>query len=155
PPTVVKDTLVVNMSNKAAYNSSADEWHVQLTCGKFLRMGDPPVTVDSVLWRTPENDDLPSSSEKNGTFVLNLPNPIAHGNYNCYVNSTGSACPQGQIPSSGSMQITGDEADLLLLRSRLDYEHERNNRLEDLVKNLTRRIEQLAHTGGMLLMNCN
>nr|KAG5701388.1 hypothetical protein BaRGS_032720 [Batillaria attramentaria] len=51
PPTMEAGNLAVSETRTAVYNNLTHTWHVQLTCGTFTDLGQPPVDV---VWKKAE-----------------------------------------------------------------------------------------------------
>ena len=75
--------------------------------------------------QTPLNQTLPSTSYKNGRFLLAVPNPIANGEYRCSIagSSPAVACLQSSdytpLLQGASIVVDALEARLALLQGRL------------------------------------
>ncbi|KAK7111147.1 uncharacterized protein [Littorina saxatilis] len=83
-PKTQSGQMEVHQDRKAVRDVTTNLWRVQLTCGQFSDRGHPPVDV---IWKTPDGEQLASSSFENSNFHLLLPNPTKGGNYSCSLPS--------------------------------------------------------------------
>nr|KAG5710841.1 hypothetical protein BaRGS_026992 [Batillaria attramentaria] len=96
-PITTDDQLHVTMLPDAVYVNSTRQYHVQLACGDFLPVWGHRA---SVVWKTPDNQTLPSTSGENGRFLLSVPIPVVTGEYSCILDDTSRpvcACRVAQI----------------------------------------------------------
>ncbi|KAK7471651.1 hypothetical protein BaRGS_00035698, partial [Batillaria attramentaria] len=83
-PVLQDGRLVAHVLPKPVFDPVTGESHVQLSCGTFLSRGSNPV---SVTWKTPKGLTLDSTTYSNGQFLLNLPNPVHGGWYQCEIDN--------------------------------------------------------------------
>nr|KAG5689077.1 hypothetical protein BaRGS_010611 [Batillaria attramentaria] len=83
-PVLQDGRLVAHVLPKPVFDPVTGESHVQLSCGAFLSRGSNPV---SVTWKTPKGLTLDSTTYSNGQFLLNLPNPVHGGWYQCEIDN--------------------------------------------------------------------
>nr|KAG5690256.1 hypothetical protein BaRGS_026708 [Batillaria attramentaria] len=83
-PVLQDGRLVAHVLPKPVFDPVTGESHVQLSCGTFLSRGSNPV---SVTWKTPKGLTLDNTAYSNGQFLLNLPNPVHGGWYQCEIDN--------------------------------------------------------------------
>nr|KAG5697269.1 hypothetical protein BaRGS_031265 [Batillaria attramentaria] len=115
-PKMSDGKLHVQTKRGAAVDNRTGQWSMELECGHFTSLGQPPVIVD---WTTPAGKTYNSSYYTNGTFVLTLTNPIDSGNYSCQLSRdspVGMCVSEDKLVSSkASMYVDGNELKLTLL----------------------------------------
>nr|KAG5709745.1 hypothetical protein BaRGS_027770 [Batillaria attramentaria] len=119
-PLTTDGQLHVKMLPQAAYNISIQQFQVQLSCGDFLPEWMPKV---SVLWKTPSNKTLPSTSMDNGRFLLSVPNPVVSGEYTCVLDDTSPAslCVDSDSPlkQGATTSVDGVQAQLAIMGAQI------------------------------------
>ncbi|PVD36197.1 hypothetical protein C0Q70_03172 [Pomacea canaliculata] len=112
-------------------NATLSPLHAQLSCGQFVNLGQPPV---SVTWLTPSGENTTSTSSGNGTFLLSLQNPVEGGNYTCMILPSASATCGARhgIQNVSSLLVDGTTTRLQLIEERLSaLERHDNSTLKD------------------------
>nr|KAG5700939.1 hypothetical protein BaRGS_034224 [Batillaria attramentaria] len=108
-PITTDGQLHVTMLPDAVYVNSTRHYHVQLACGDFLP--------------TPDNQTLSSTSEKNGRFLLSVPNPVVSGEYSCVIDDTSPATlcvPSGSpLQRGATVNVDGVQAQLVIMETRM------------------------------------
>ncbi|KAK7455346.1 hypothetical protein BaRGS_00039467, partial [Batillaria attramentaria] len=92
-------SLTVTQNRAAVVDDVTGELHVDISCGTFTDLGQPPVNV---VWQTPSGDLLKSTSYADGRFHLLLENPVTGGNYTCRLSSDSHTA--GCLPSSDPLR---------------------------------------------------
>nr|KAG5710842.1 hypothetical protein BaRGS_026993 [Batillaria attramentaria] len=123
-PITTDDQLHVTMLPDAVYVNSTRQYHVQLACGDFLPVWGHRA---SVVWKTPDNQTLSSTSGENGRFLLSVPNPVVSGEYSCILDDTSPAslCVQGGSPlqRGATVNVDGVQAQFVTLEARYQQEN--------------------------------
>nr|QBA18394.1 VIgL family C1q-related protein 4 isoform 1 [Littorina littorea] len=112
----------------AEYDNSTHQYHVVLRCGTFTYPTHPPFDV---TWETPSGQTEQSSSYKDGSFLLKLPNPVEGGTYTCRLPLS-AACLHGGT-GEPTLTVAKMEARLAVLEARQEGE---NSELKSLVRDL-------------------
>ncbi|KAK7090717.1 hypothetical protein V1264_010479 [Littorina saxatilis] len=99
----------------AVRDDVTQDWTLQLHCGQFVDLGQPP--VQDVAWKTPSGEVRNSSYQDNGTFVLSVPSPVQGGNYSCRLPPSAPAvrCLTATSPLNAAAQLYVDDKDAILL----------------------------------------
>lgn len=138
PETAVVDSrgLRAIYHHHAVYDPVTRDWHAQLTCEGLLSLGQPPV---SIVWKTPSGAILPSSSQQNGTFTLNIPNPPQDGAYTCLPSNQSSLHGCGALPlhTSATTHVSSYDARFATMEARMRELQTQNADLIHTVQTLT------------------
>lgn len=120
-------------------------WHVKLSCGTFLNLGQPPITV---RWTISNGTVLPSTSYENGVFFLIISNPVQSDSYSCQVDprAPAVACASFRSPvrAQPRFRVEAMEARVILLEACLSELPARDTELSARITELTDRDAQLA-----------
>ncbi|KAK7474920.1 hypothetical protein BaRGS_00033807, partial [Batillaria attramentaria] len=81
-PSTTDDELHAVLEAVKIQTGKTSEWRVRLSCGTFLGLGHPSV---SVVWKTPSDKTLPSTSYDRGAFYLDIDRTEA-GLYSCQID---------------------------------------------------------------------
>ncbi|KAK7499199.1 hypothetical protein BaRGS_00009459 [Batillaria attramentaria] len=141
PPETDSGVLTVTQNRRVAVQDHVTgTWRVQLTCGLFTDLGEPPVHV---VWKTPSGTSLLSTNYESGNFHLLLENPVVGGNYSCSLNnSPAAACLHGEDPMLREVTVYVDE-----MQARLTLIEAHQRALESGLKtenaNLTQHVQGL------------
>lgn len=161
-PVLEDDRLTVSLLPEAVYSDVTRQWHLQLSCGHFVNLGNPAV---SVLWTTPSGEVLESSFQRGGFFVLTLPNSVLGGTYSCFIDkaSPALACTKSvRPPSKAGAYVTVDavESRVTLLEAHLAGLQEENrsvhallNAKDKMIANLTSELEGREERFAMAVAN--
>ncbi|XP_070184662.1 uncharacterized protein, partial [Littorina saxatilis] len=114
PPATQDGAFYVTLSD-AVRDDVTQDWTLQLHCGQFVDLGQPPA-VD-VAWKTPSGEVRNSSYRDNDTFVLSVPSPVQGGNYSCRLPPSAPAvrCLTATSPLNAAAQLYVDDKDAILL----------------------------------------
>nr|KAG5700943.1 hypothetical protein BaRGS_034228 [Batillaria attramentaria] len=119
-PITTDGQLHVTMLPDAVYVNSTRHYHVQLACGDFLPVWGHRA---SVLWKTPNNQTLSSTSDENGRFLLSVPNPVVSGEYSCVIDDTSPASlcvPSGSpLRRGATVNVDGVQAQFVIMEARM------------------------------------
>ncbi|XP_025079790.1 uncharacterized protein LOC112555570 [Pomacea canaliculata] len=147
------EALWAQQERATVYDNNTGQLHVQLSCGKYVTTGNPPVSVE---WKFPSGETQLVSTHINGKFFLTLPNPVEGGNYTCRLSSRFP--PVSCLPRNSSVfassSVTVDEVKIRLsllegeqemnkiekqdLREEVDRLKEENQKLREIANNLQR-----------------
>ncbi|PVD18516.1 hypothetical protein C0Q70_21065 [Pomacea canaliculata] len=72
------ESLSARQERVAVYDNKTGQLHVQLSCGGYVIIGHPPLSVE---WTFPSGEKHLTSIHINGFFIINLPNPVEGGSY--------------------------------------------------------------------------
>ncbi|KAK7090420.1 uncharacterized protein [Littorina saxatilis] len=132
------NNLHVTQQPVAEYDNSTDQYHVVLRCGTFEYPTQPPFDV---TWETPLGQTEQSSSYKDGTFLLKLPNPVEGGTYTCRLPPS-AACLHGNGTGEATLTVDKTEARLAVLEARQESLENKNSDLTN--KYTTLKLEKDA-----------
>ncbi|KAK7474544.1 hypothetical protein BaRGS_00034189, partial [Batillaria attramentaria] len=151
-PVLQDGRLVAHVLPKPVFDPVTGESHVQLSCGTFLSRGSNPV---SVTWKTPKGLTLDSTAYSNGHFLLNLPNPVHGGWYQCEIDNPSPSAMSTCMRDASSLQrgafVDVDEVQVRLtlaeslqgatreIRSELDRQDKVDANFADEMENLRAR----------------
>jgi len=153
PPAVDGGVLRMQQDTTAVFNKYTGEYEVQLTCGRFAFLGEPPV---SIVWNTPKaGETLTSTSMENGTFHLTLTNPIKGGDYVCQLSANAPSClsSSSALLLTSRMTLNSTQALVTLQQAPpVNYQVLNNDmrdeihQLENKVNNATNYVQQLTNS---------
>lgn len=149
-PTTVTGRLDISQrADVAVYDNRTREWHIQLTCGDFRRLGQPHVQLE---WTTPMGVGNTTQSDDGRFFRLLLPNPVVGGNYSCrlHPDSPAARCfyPGHPLLTGDSVHVDETEATFALMRAEQQYLLSENQALHREVDELRRQVEWLMANVG-------
>ncbi|XP_070183112.1 uncharacterized protein [Littorina saxatilis] len=117
--------LHVTQQPVAEYNST-QQYQVVLRCGTFTHPTRPPFEV---TWETPSGKTEQSSSYKDGSFLLKLPNPVEGGTYTCRLPPS-AACLHDNRTGEATLTVDKMEARQAVLEARQASLENVNNELK-------------------------
>lgn len=144
---VLKKELHIALHPQAAMVSDGPQpgWHVMLSCGTFLNLGHPPITI---RWTNSSGTVLSSTSYENGVFYLIIPNPVEPDSYSCQVEprDPAVACASFRSPvrAQPRVRVEAMDARIILLEARLSELTARYTEMSTRITELTTRDAQLA-----------
>nr|KAG5709747.1 hypothetical protein BaRGS_027772 [Batillaria attramentaria] len=138
--------LHVKMLPQAVFDNSTQQYRVQLSCGDFLPVWSSKVAV---LWKTPSNETLTSTSMDNGRFLLSVPNPVVSGEYTCVLDDTSPAslCVDSDSPlqRGATTNVDGVQAQFAVLGAQMTSLQQREGRVKQENADLKQQLETLTH----------
>nr|KAG5709746.1 hypothetical protein BaRGS_027771 [Batillaria attramentaria] len=145
-PLTTDGQLHVKMLPQAVYDNSTQQYRVQLSCGDFLPVWSSKVAV---LWKTPSNQTLASTSMDNGRFLLSVPNPVDSGEYTCVLDdsSAASLCVDSDSPlqRGATTNVDGVQAQFAVLGAQLTSLRQREGQMQQENTDLKQQLETLTH----------
>ncbi|KAK7478704.1 hypothetical protein BaRGS_00030089 [Batillaria attramentaria] len=140
-PSTTDDQLHVVLDLKAVkiQTGKTSEWRVRLSCGTFLGLGQPNV---SVVWKTPSDKTLPSTSYDRGAFHLVIDRTEA-GLYSCQIDPKAPAltCLDPNSFLLSNVDIYVSQADVRLLVLEADSAEQKAENAKQKAQNAKQKAE--------------
>ncbi|XP_070173740.1 uncharacterized protein [Littorina saxatilis] len=147
PPTTQDGSFYVTLSD-AVRDDVTQDWTLQLHCGQFVDLGQPPVDV---AWKTPSGEVRNSSYRDNDTFVLSVSSPVQGGNYSCRLPPSAPAvrCLTATSPLNAAAQLYVDDKDAILLFCEA-RQRELEQEKKDQANLLEHQVMQISQQNGTI-----
>ncbi|KAK7474922.1 hypothetical protein BaRGS_00033809, partial [Batillaria attramentaria] len=140
-PSTTGDQLHAVLDPKAVkiQTGKTSEWRMRLSCGTFLGLGQPNV---SVVWKAPSNKTLPSTSYDWGVFYLDIDRTEV-GLYSCQIDPKAPAltCLDPNSFLLSNVDIYVSQVDVRLLVLEADSAEQKAENAEQKAQNAKQKAE--------------
>ncbi|KAK7467839.1 hypothetical protein BaRGS_00036945, partial [Batillaria attramentaria] len=143
-PSTTDDQLHAVLDPKAVkiQTGKTSEWRGRLSCGTFLGLGQPNV---SVVWKAPSDKTLPSTSYDRGAFHLDIDRTEA-GLYSCQIDPKAPALtcldPNSFLLSNVDVYVNQADVRLLVLEAQNAKQEAQLAKQEASIAELRKRLKK-------------